>query len=231
MKKKENVISKIISVFIIVGVLQVGVGLIYLVYQHIDDGQERVIPFEEAYDLIKDADTLIFTGDGDAMTQKPMAWVGEQQLGKLVDKGIIHRQIQLFAGEELMMYLQSDNTELPNTSVGPTYAFFDSQDACIGYTKETLESLNNAPEREYIFTFYDKDKTKKDYYAADDDYGWKIYNQAGKVLLEGYYDYNYFNSEYAITVITYDNQVDQEDKLLVYFVLLQNVSSNFPEGS
>ncbi len=230
MKKKESLSSHVILVVILIGVLLVGVGLIYLVFQRKDVDQD-MISSKEAYEIIVEAEELTFTGDGDAMTQKPTVWAGEQQVGKLVDKGIIHRQIQLFAGDELMMYLQSDNTELPNTSAGPTYAFFDSQDTCIGYTKETLESLINAPERDYIFTFYDKDKNKKDYYAYDDDEGWKIYDQAGKVLLEGYYDYNHRNSEYAIRVITYDNQVDQEDKLLVYFVLLQNVSSNFPEGS
>lgn len=228
MNKKVNAMRQFKTLSIILAVLMAGAGCLYVFFQHKNSGQERIESTYEAYQLIEQADEVHFTGDGDAMTQKPTLWVGKKIVGKLVDKGFIHRQLQLFASEEMMMYLQFDETTLSDDVAGPTYAYFDANDNLLGYAEETRVFLDSSSEQAYVFFFYDQNKMKKNYYAYDND-DWKIYSEDGKVLLEGYYGYNFRNSEYAVTVITYDNQVNLQDKLLVFYMLLQNVSSNFPE--
>jgi hypothetical protein len=232
---KENIFKRALTGVVILGLILVSIGLAYQLFHFFKDKDEQAsLTMQEAVTLVEGADVLTFKGDGDALFQKPTIWVDNQNVGMLVEKGIIHQQLQLFAGSERYMYVQYDDTTLSDARMGSTYACFNDSEEVLGYGEESLVALEGASDKVYVYLFYDENKKRVPYYAVDNYYNaneekWTIYSNSGEILCKADYDYNSISSEYEMILKSYDNQVALEDKLILLNLLLQNVSANFPE--
>ena len=140
--------------------------------------------------------------------------------GGALESGLFDTKVTIVSGETDFFTLESGDLEIEGEITAETFSYHAPNDDTLGYAQETVVTFEDSS-REYVFFFYDKNKTRKPYYL----YRNKIYNLDGKILAEAGDDFKAFSlsSKYELILTFHDENIDVEDKVFLYMKVLDSI--------
>lgn len=128
---------------------------------------------QEARDAFANASYTQLTGDVDDVNTFSDVIADGQNVGEVKEHGIINNRITYSVDGEKQFYVTFGNPseiEDERYACSLTYAYYDMDGACLGYSQERV--LFKDDDSWYVTTFLEPDGTMKDYYVeANDSWG------------------------------------------------------------
>ena len=186
--------------------------------------REVTLSPDEAYQKLSTSKKISFKGKikRDTISKKSSIWIGDECVGGALESGIFNTKVTVVSGETDFFSIAYGDLTVDGEITATTFSYHSPDDDIIGYAQETVMTFKDGS-REYVFLFYDKNKTRKPYYL----YRNKIYNPDGKILAAAEDNFKTFSlsSKYELILTFYDENIDIEDRLFLYIKVLDAIEA------
>lgn len=212
----------LLTILFFISVVGVGNGLCWFSKPWRD---VTILP-DDVYEKLATAKKISFKGKikRHTINTRSTVWIYDRCVGGVLESGLFDSRYKLVSGETDFFSIAYGDLETEGEITATTFTYYSSDDTILGYAQETV--LEEGLFRDYVFFFYDENKTRKPYYL----YGNTIFDLDGNIMAEAKDDFKLgsWSGKYEIVLTFHDLRIDLEDKIFLYRAAIKAIDDRIP---